>query len=397
MRQLFSYLVALGLIVIVAIWMGGGLIVEGGKGPGLGERPVVSLFSDDATTAEKPAEHSTTEGPNPELTIAERNAANAGVEAGARSVRTQSFSIKPMPLEVPLRGRTQAKAVVAAVAQTTAIVEKVSVVKGQSVAAGDLLCSLDKGTRTASLSQAEAALARAQLDFDTNAKLREKGLAAPNTSVTFQAALKGAQAAVEQARTELERTEIHSTISGVIQSPIAQEGSLLSLGQPCATIAQLDPLVFVGEVPEIRMGLAKLGLSAKISTVSGASAEGKVSYIASTANDATRSFPVEIEIPNADGKMLAGLTAEALVNLGAVPAHLVPQSVLTLDDEGVLGVKSVSGDKVEFHAINIASDTRDGVWVLGLPPLIDIITVGQEFVKEGQTVDASKADEAAKS
>ena len=58
-----------------------------------------------------------------------------------------------------------------------------------------------------------------------------------------------------------------------------------------------------------------------------------MSYISSTADPATRSFPVEIEIPNADGKVRDGITAEATVNVGTAPAHLLPQSVLTLDDE----------------------------------------------------------------
>ena len=106
-----------------------------------------------------------------------------------------------------------------------------------------------------------------------------------------------------------------------------------------------------------------------------------MTYIASTADAATRSFPVEIEMPNADGKMLDGITADAMVNVGTAPAHLLPQSVLTLDDDGALGVRTVEdGNKVAFHAVTIVQDTRDGVWVTGLPLKVDVITVGQEFV-----------------
>jgi len=397
MRQIFSYLVAIALIAIAAVWMSSGLIVEGGKGPGNGETPIMSLVTGETADQESEGGHSPSEGPDPTKTIAERTAETTGAEAPARSVRVHSYSIKPMPLEVPLRGRTQATAVVTTSAETSGVVETVAVEKGQKVNAGDLLCSLDKGVRTASFEQASAALDRAKLDFETNKKLREKGLSAPNTALTFESALRGAQAQLKQAQAELDRTQIHSKISGIVQDPIAEVGALLGAGQPCATVAQLDPLKFVGEVPEVRIGLAKLGLEAEISTVSGENAVGKVSYISKTANDATRSFPVEIEIPNADGKLFAGLTAQALVNLGTVPAHLIPQSVLTLNDDGVLGVRAVSDSIVHFHPITIASDTRDGVWVLGLPPLVDIITVGQEFVKEGQLVVATQADEIAKS
>ena len=164
---------------------------------------------------------------------------------------------------------------------------------------------------------------------------------------------------------------------------------MLAQGQPCATIVQLDPLVFIGQVPEARIGLARLGLEATITTVTGQSVAGKVNYISSTADTATRSFPVEIEVPNADGDIRDGITATATVNMGTAPAHLLPQSVLTLNDDGVLGVSTVEGEAVKFVPVQIASDTREGVWVLGLPVSVDVITVGQEYVTDGQIVEAT--------
>ena len=110
---------------------------------------------------------------------------------------------------------------------------------------------------------------------------------------------------------------------------------------------------------------------------------------ASSADPATRSFAIEIELPNADGSLRDGLTATATVNLGTAPAHLLPQSVLTLDDQGVLGVRSVVDNVVEFHPVTIIGDTREGIWVTGLPPRVDVITVGQEYVVPGQKVNAT--------
>jgi multidrug efflux system membrane fusion protein len=153
-------------------------------------------------------------------------------------------------------------------------------------------------------------------------------------------------------------------------------------------------MLFKTQVPEARIAYAKVGLTATVKTVTGASVEGKVSYISSVADEATRSFAAEIEIPNADGKVLDGITAEAIVNVGTAPAHLLPQSVLTLDDEGVLGIRAVENSKVAFYAVTIVQDTREGVWVTGLPPTVDVITVGQEFVIPGQTVTATNVSAA---
>jgi len=414
MRAFFSYGLAFIIIVAAALWLGTGYLIQGGQGPGKGERPIVALIEPEGGPVTETLEHSgakaelehNEDAPDPELTIAERQAESGGASDEPRSVRVKTFVAQPMPLDVPLRGQTKAKASVSASAETTGIVAKVHVSKGQAVKVGDLLCTLDQGTRQAavaqaeaSLAQAEAGLTQAQADFETNAQLRERGIAASNSQRALEVALSSAQAAVraaetglDNARTELARTEVMAKSAGIVQDPLATEGSMLAAGAPCATIVQMDPVLFTGNVPEARIGLAKTGLPAKITTVTGIAAEGQVSYISPVADPATRSFPVEIEIPNPDGKILAGLTAEAMVNLGTAPAQLLPQSVLTLDDEGVLGVRAVENGKVAFYPVTILKDTREGVWASGLPPKIDIITVGQEFVQAGQTVNASQAD-----
>jgi multidrug efflux system membrane fusion protein len=415
MRAIFSYGAAAVIVLLVAVWLGTGTLVIGGNGPGKGERPIVSLLEQDEegplhTAANESglaaSEHADTENGeeiDPHLTIAERVAQDSGGETVARSVRTETFVMKPMAIEAPLRGRTRAKSVVSVLPETAGTVTQVHVEKGKQVSKGDLLCTIDRGTRMGGVEQAEAALAQAQAGLeqaqqqhDTNKKLRDEGLAPANTAAQFEAALKAAQAAVAAAETgvanareEWGRTDVVASVDGVIQDPLATVGMMLGPQVPCATIVELDPMLFVGSVPEARIGLAKVGLEATIKTITDQTVEGKVSYIAATADQATRSFPIEIEIPNPEGTLRDGITAEATVRLGTAPAHLLPQSVLTLDDDGVLGVRSVVDSVVEFHPVTIVKDTREGVWVTGLPPKIDIITVGQEFVQPGQKVNAT--------
>lgn len=397
MRAIYSYGIA-GIIVLgIAAWLATGTLVTGGRGPGNGEHSIVSLVEENGgpiTTALKESgmltEHEENGRVDPHLTIAERQAQTSGVAAPAQSVRTVTFTMQPLAIEVPLRGRTKAKASVSVMPETQGVVRQVHVEKGRKVAAGDLICTLDQGTRAAAVIQAEAALAQAQQDFDTNAALREKGLQPVNSARAVEVALRAAEAGLENAKAELERTEVRARVGGVVQDPLASVGSMLGAGAPCATVVQLDPMLFAGMVPEARVAYAKLGLPATVTTVTGQTVEGKVSYISSTADPATRSFAIEIELPNADAKVLDGVTAEAIVKVGTAPAHLVPQSVLTLDDNGVLGVRAVGADsKVAFYPVTIMKDTREGVWVTGLPPRVAIITVGQEFVQEGHAVQAT--------
>jgi multidrug efflux system membrane fusion protein len=401
MRAIYSYGVALIIVLVLAVWMASGILVTGGKGPGNGERPIVSLVDGGDGPLTSAIEdsginvHAEQEGHvDPELTIAERNEeAGGGTSAAPRSVRIEVVTAQNMPIEVPLRGRTKAKSAVEVVAQTGGIVQTVAVKKGDSVKAGDTLCTLDPGARKLAVDQAQAAVDQAQTAYNSNLELVKKGVAAPNTTLAVEAQLKGAQAQLQNAQLELGRATIKTDVAGVVSDPLANVGSMLGMGQTCATVVELDPMLFVASVPEARIQYARLGLKAAVTTITGDKAEGTVSYIAPTADDATRSFPVEIDLPNADLKLRDGITAEAVVNVGTAPVHVLKQSMLTLDDDGVLGIRTVeTGSKVAFHPVTIIRDTRDGVWVTGLPFKINVITVGQEFVQPGQIVDAKTAD-----
>src|SRR5690349_7537772 len=147
-----------GLIVLgFAAWLGTGTLVQGGKGPGNGERPIISLVEENGGPITKSLEENgllshgeaAEEEIDPHLTIAQRQAESTGAEAAPRSVRTQTFTVQAMAIEVPLRGRTKSKFVVSVMPETQGIVRTVHVKKGDSVNPGDLLCTLDQGTRQA--------------------------------------------------------------------------------------------------------------------------------------------------------------------------------------------------------------------------------------------------------
>lgn len=415
MRKINSYGIAAILILIGAIWLGTGLFLNGGNGPIDGERTVVSALEGkdggiltstvNATGLAKTVHHEHG-ADDPALSIADRTEFIKAAEGAKQSVRTRNFKLEAMPLEVTLRGHTAARAAVKAIAKTSDTVLTVDVIEGQKVNIGDLICSLDNGTRLASVEQAKAsvlqasaALKQAQINYKSNQALLKKELVSENSAEGIIALLRSAEANVQAAdvalgnhEVELENTKIKATVAGIIQRPLAEVGDQMSKGGSCATIVQLDPMVFVGAVPQIRIDLARIGLPAKITTINNKTADGKVSFIAVSADTSTRSFAIEIEFPNPSGTVLDGLTAEAEVNLGNIPAHFIPQSVMTLDQDGNLGVRAVENNIVSFHPITILEDTNTGVWVTGLANSIDIITLGQEYVTAGQEVDATQEE-----
>jgi len=386
MRFLKAYGIAVVLLLIVAGWMLSGTFIQGGKGPGLGERPMIEVFTGEDGTA-----------------TAETSSADVEPNVKLQSVRTQTFLAEAFELKVPLRGRIQADAVVSVRPETAGVVEAVHVAKGDRVNPGDLLCSIEQGTREArvaqaksSLAQAHAALSQADADFETNKTLRERGVASANSARNFEVALTAAQAsvqaaiaAVDDAENDLAHTQVHTEISGIVQEPLANIGDLTSANSVCATVVQLDQVRFVGRVAEAKISNVQKGMKATINAVTGQTVEGVVSFIAASANAATRSFDVEIVIDNTSGALRDGITADAEITIGVMPAHILPQSVLTLDNDGTIGVQTIVGDTTTFQPVTIVGSTTRGVWIAGLPPSIDIVILGQEYLVDGQKVAAT--------
>ncbi|MCK5167749.1 MAG: efflux RND transporter periplasmic adaptor subunit, partial [Rhodospirillaceae bacterium] len=116
------------------------------------------------------------------------------------------------------------------------------------------------------------------------------------------------------------------------------------------------------------------------------------SYVSKSSNVSTRTYSVEVSVDVADMSVPEGVTAELILPMETILAHLVTPAILTLNDDGVLGIKTVSDDGiVEFHAVEMVSDTRRGIWISGLNLEEKVIVVGQEFVQIGHKVETVPA------
>ncbi|MEM6848323.1 MAG: efflux RND transporter periplasmic adaptor subunit [Pseudomonadota bacterium] len=302
-------------------------------------------------------------------------------------VRVRTIEAEPLERALRMRGRTRADALVQVAAETVGRVEDRRVQRGDVVSRGDILCQLDQGTRNAELQRAKAEQAKAQLEFDAATKLLGRGFESATRVATTRAALDGATAAVAAATEELERTTIRAPLSGRVQEPLADVGSTLLVGDVCATIVDKNPIIVVGEVAERRVPAVRLGAEADVQLLTGESVRGTVTFISSTSNIQTRTFTVELEVPNPEEVLLAGVTAEAEIPLPDVQAHRLSPGILTLQDDGTVGVRTVTdANEVAFLPVTIVEQNLSGFFVTGLPPKVTIITVGQDYVIDGQAV-----------
>lgn len=353
--------------------------------------------------------------------------------ASARGVAVVALRAEQSEIDstVVLRGRTEAARQVDVLAETTGKVMSDPLRKGTFVDAGDVLCRIEPGTREvdraealarleearaglptaeARVAEAVARLAEAEINDRAARQLSEGGFASETRVAGTLAAVESARAAVQSARSglqsaeaaiqsaeaavaaaeaELDRLEIHAPFAGLLETDSAELGALLQPGGLCATIIQLDPIKLVGFVPETEVDKVSVGARAGARLATGREVVGEVTFLSRSADENTRTFRVEVTVDNADLSISDGQTVEIIIGGAGRPAHFIPQSALTLNDEGRLGVRVVRDATAAFAPVSVLRDTREGIWVAGLDGETDVIVVGQEFVTDGVPVDVT--------
>ena len=310
---------------------------------------------------------------------------NDATEEKIITVRASEFEAKDKTYFLTVRGRTEVEKKVMLKPKTSSTILK-KLDKGSFVKKGQIICTLDPENRSAALDEAVANKTKAQLQYDAIKQLADEGYRSENAVATADAALKGAIARVEMATNELNNTKINAPFDGYIEDVFVEVGDLISPTQPCAKLMQLDPITVTGEVTEKNIELITENQLVDVKLLDGSNLKGKIDYVSKSANPSTRTYKVEALVSNREGLIREGLTADMKVPLKNVKAHLIPSYLLSLNDLGDLGIKIVNQNIVRFIAIQIIEDTPEGIWVAGLPSSVTIITVGQEYVMDGQKI-----------
>ncbi len=353
------------------------------------------------------------------------------------SVLVQRSKVQPVDSAILARGRTEAARQVEVKSETSGLVVSEPLRRGAYVRQNQPLCVLDVGTRDAQLKEAEsrlmearsrlpeaesrlieadARLAEAEINARAASQLKVDGFASETRVASTVAAvesaragvnsaqsgvsaatsgIRAAEAAVEAAKRELERLTLVAPFDGLLETDTAELGALLQPGAPCATVIQLDPIKLVGFLAETDVDKVSVGAMARARLASGGETLGRVTFLSRSADPLTRTFRVEVTVTNSDLNIRDGQTAELMIATEGKPAHLLPASSLTLDDEGRLGLRIVNAEsRAEFVPVSLIRDTVEGVWLTGLPEQADVIVVGQEFVTDGVAVTVTYKEDA---
>lgn len=320
----------------------------------------------------------------------EQAAAETVATATVRNaVRVRTQSAEEVMRTIVVNGKTAPARITHLAAETDGRVDYVGAERGASLNTGDLIVRLDERDRSARLTQAKATVRQREVEYAAREQLKSESYVSESQVQEAIALLETARAELTRAQLDLGYMAVRAPFPGALQARHVEVGDFVKRGDPIATYVDNRSIIVSANVSEFDTKYVHVDETAEARLATGETVRGRIRYVAPVADEATRTFTVELEVANANGNLRAGGTAELRIPAQTVLAHRVSPSLLTLDDAGNVGVKIINDrGEVEFVVADIALSSNDGVWLAGLPATATIITVGQGYVTSGTVVDA---------
>ncbi len=316
--------------------------------------------------------------------------ASQSVDSTLTAIEATWVEVEKFSPQLSLRAKTEASRVVDVKAQVGGRIIAVPVEEGAQVVAGDTLCKIDAEDRAQRIQHATAALAQAKIEYNGALRLKQNGYQSELAIAQAKTRLEAARVTVERSALDVENLSIKAPFDGIIERRPVEIGDFVQPGQLCAQIVELNPLKISAVITESEISKISLGSDARVTLVNGDRLKGKITYLSHQADPVTRSYRVEATVQNPQLKFLAGMSGRLQVEGQLVNAHLISASLMLLDDQGRLVVRAVDKQGlVSTLSITSVGESSDGVWVAGLPDLVALVTLGQNYVAEGEQVKVS--------
>ncbi|PNI04838.1 efflux RND transporter periplasmic adaptor subunit [Vibrio diazotrophicus] len=305
-------------------------------------------------------------------------------------VMYQTFHAEPTEKKIDLYGRTAPDKKARLSAEIAGKILLTKIDKGDKVSKGQVIALIDQGDLQSQLDRAKAVLSVKRQEFKAAESLKNRGLQGEIAYTNALAELTDAKSSVKTVEMHLAHTSIVAPFDGVVENLFIEQGDFVGVGDPVATLIDLKKLVIEANVSERHIQSITKGQPATIHFIQGSQTQGTVRYLSQLSSPSTNTFAIEVEVPNPNQQIPAGVSTQVELNLETQMAVKITPAMLALDDQGNLGVKTLVEDRVHFVPIQLVKAEQDGVWLTGLGEEADIITRGQGFVRDGDKVAAVK-------
>lgn len=315
----------------------------------------------------------------------------------SRSLPKVAFRLvhaQPIQRDIVIQGQVEAVRSIILRARLDGVVERVLVESGKRVSQATLLLKLAEEDIPALMAEATAQIRLAESELNAATSLQSRGLLADTQLKTREAALASAEAMAARLRKELASTQVKAPFAGIVEARFVEIGEVVQQHDALVHLIDDSQVTLVGQIAQQDINLVSEGLPVTAILLSGQTLNGRISFISSQADIATRTFQIEAELDNPDFLRVVGATASLVINTGSVQAHSISPALLTLDNKGRLSVEHLSSDnRVLQTPVQRVRSSISELWVSGLPTEVRIITLGKGYATPGQQVRAEAEDQ----
>jgi len=353
-------------------------------------------------------------------------------------VETKVFTSEPIDQSITLQGQTIHNRSIDIKSQTTGNIVEINFKRGDSVKSKQKLISISiedrkelynsyvkeldrlqkelniiKKNRDNLLNKNAELIKLYEIEFASAKQLIDKGLSSKSKlslasfnlaqaksdkvdiNLNYESQLSSIEAQIESSKSKIKniqidinKTEVKVPFDGIINKKNVEIGDYVRPGDILFSLVDLNPIKIQGYLSEFDVNKVNVGTKAKVENTNSILKIGEVTFISPSAETSTRTFEFTIEADNTDLAFKSGITTSITIEGSELLAHKIPPSILTLQDDGTVGVKALNQKNyVVFYPIKTVKDTVDGMWVSGLPNQVNLIVSGQEYVSIGQQIN----------
>ncbi len=306
-----------------------------------------------------------------------------------KEVLVKKISEQNFKKTLNLSGFTEASRIVVLKSQVEGKVSSKYFKKGKLYYAGDQLVLIDPEDKVAKLKEMEALLNQRKKEYEVAENLFKKGFRSEVKLSESRTNFEKALALFEKSQVNLNNTKISLPFDSIIEESYVELGDYVKKGDPIAKIVDLDPIYININVTENEIENISKNKEANVSIL-GQEYKGFISFIAKTADPQTRNFRLQVQVSNPKNKIISGLSSEIKIEIKDEYAFFIPSSLVSLNNDGILGIKVINKKRVVFIPIDILSDTGSGYWIRIInneqKKEILIISQGSEYVVVNEEV-----------
>ena len=304
-------------------------------------------------------------------------------------VETKIFLSQEINQSILIQGQTIYNKKIDVKSETTGKITNLNFKRGDKINKDYPIVKISIDNRNELLNSAKKLIELYEIEYSSAKKLRDKGLGSKSKLALASYNLEDAKSKLKNIQTDIDKTNITAPFDGIITEQYVETNDFVTPGSILLTILNLNPIKIQGYLSEFDINKVNKNTKAIIENSNGIRKEGKITFISPSAETGTRTFEITIEADNSDLEYKSGVTTSIVISsANELQAHKIPPSILTLQDNGMVGVKALSKKNIViFYPIVKIKDTVDGMWVSGLPNEVDLIISGQEYVTIGQSIN----------